>query len=115
MNWQHLLCQVENMMLDSQITLEEYKEIFSQDNWYEHPALVNEKWWFGRGKKEMVEVTFMQIRSMWAWMGLELPVIMGAVRTQIAAKVDELIRIEAMEAQEDLMVEHDKVIEEEAA
>lgn len=114
-DWRHLKSQVECIMIDSSITLEEYKEILAQDNWYEHPELANEKWWFGRGKKELVEVTFLQMRTMWNWMGLDAEVMTGAMRYKITEAVDELIRISAEESQYDLMREHDEAIEEAAA
>ncbi|OUS73017.1 hypothetical protein B1748_23715 [Paenibacillus sp. MY03] len=115
MNWRHLMSQVECMMLDSQVTLEEYKEIISEEKWYEHPAMATQKWWFGRGKQGLVEVTFQQIRSMWGWMGIDTEVVTGAMRYKIAETVDELIRIDEEEARHDLKVELDKAVEGAAA
>jgi hypothetical protein len=108
MNWRHLVSQVECMMLDSQVTLGEYKEIIYEEKWYEHPAIANEKWWFGRGKQGLVEVTFQQIRSMWDWMGLDTEVMTGAMRYQISRTVDELIA-------NDQMVEPNEMVEEDVA
>jgi hypothetical protein len=93
MNWQHLTAQVESMMLDSAVSLEEFKSIIAEEKWYEHPAWSGEKWWFGRGK-ELTELTFQQIRAMWDWMGLDTDVITGAMRYKIAESVAELMKDE---------------------
>lgn len=104
MNWRHLVSQVECVILDSQITLEEYKEILSEEKWYEHPALATQKWWFGRGKQGLVEVTIQQIRSLWDWMGLDTEVMTVAMCIKIVEAVDELIA-------HDHMVETNEMVE----
>lgn len=118
MIWDHIKVQVETNIQESPYQFIEFQEALARDDWHQREPFDRWVWGFGYSKPERVELTFTQIVSFWRCEGYRESHIeerLEYLRYQIAAKVDELIRIEAEEDQQDLMQEHNKIIEEEAA